>query len=333
MTAMSRVVLHRQDRRSTGSQERRPHRQKFEPDVRSLFVIHIDKRRRMTRRYHFGAMATAVRGKDAFIANRDVHATRPLKGSSIGDLMPCQSGDDACIITPTIAVLADGVGSSKFAAEYAKTLVLRVMHEVCYEFHKASKQAADDRLVTAIETAVCECDIGAGRDGSSTLCTVVLTGGSAWFGNLGDSGAMVLRKSPHNIFHVVFRTAVGQHAWNTPHQVSSTDSHEQATHVLQEQLTVSSFRLHADDIVIVASDGVFDNLTDEEIAVLVTHQHRNLDCLAVARTLAHVAQACSISRKSTPYSRNLAAHLGKPEHPTGKLDDVSVCVGRVALLG
>lgn len=117
--------------------------------------------------------------------------------------------------------------------------------------------------------------------GSTTACLAVLRDDELRIANLGDCGVLVVRGQG-----IIFRTAEQQHSFNFPFQLGtgSKDSPSDA-----ETFTV---KVKEGDIVIVASDGLFDNLFDDEIleiAVSMTETARGslaLDPQKLADTLA-----------------------------------------------
>jgi serine/threonine protein phosphatase PrpC len=116
--------------------------------------------------------------------------------------------------------------------------------------------------------------------GSSTACVVVLGNDELKIANLGDCGLSIIR---HN--HFVFRTEEQQHSFNFPYQLgtNSFDSPQDAQVCIMhhccclrlvliihstylQQFTV---KVEKGDIIILASDGLFDNLFDEDILEIV----------------------------------------------------------------
>ncbi len=117
--------------------------------------------------------------------------------------------------------------------------------------------------------------------GSSTACVVCLTtDGRLRTLNVGDSGFRVLRAergaaaaaaaavapsvaAPAAALEVVHRSAEQQHYFNCPLQLG-TGSRDRPEHGARELLEVRD-----GDLILMATDGVFDNLFDDEIAALL----------------------------------------------------------------
>ncbi|KAG0365041.1 hypothetical protein BGZ54_006929 [Gamsiella multidivaricata] len=93
-----------------------------------------------------------------------------------------------------------------------------------------------------------------GLIGSSTACLAILRDDELRIANLGDCGVSVIR---HNEF--IFRTEEQQHSFNYPYQLGtgSTDSPTDAQ--------VFTVKVESGDIVVMGTDGIFDNLFDEDI--------------------------------------------------------------------
>ncbi|ORX58235.1 protein serine/threonine phosphatase 2C [Hesseltinella vesiculosa] len=90
--------------------------------------------------------------------------------------------------------------------------------------------------------------------GSTTACIVLLCQDELRIANLGDCGISVIRQNNY-----VFRSEEQQHSFNFPYQLG-TASFDSPTDA--QQFTV---KVQDGDLMILASDGLFDNLYDEEI--------------------------------------------------------------------
>eukprot|EP01133_Synstelium_polycarpum_P005268 gene5268-6103_t len=152
--------------------------------------------------------------------------------------------------------------------------------------------------------------------GSSTCCIVMLDTDNLLSANLGDSGFLVIRDS-----EVYFRTREQQHAFNMPFQLG-TQSIDRPEHSI-----TSAFEVEEGDIIVLGTDGVFDNLFDDEIC-RITMKYRSepqLIARMVARRAYEVGNSTTIF---TPFAKN--AGLNGYIYSGGKLDDITVIVGIVA---
>ncbi|RCH79019.1 hypothetical protein CU098_006373, partial [Rhizopus stolonifer] len=90
--------------------------------------------------------------------------------------------------------------------------------------------------------------------GSTTACIVILCQDELRIANLGDCGVSVIRANDY-----IFRSEEQQHSFNFPYQLG-TASFDSPTDA--QQFTV---KIEEGDIIILGSDGLFDNLYDDEI--------------------------------------------------------------------
>lgn len=157
--------------------------------------------------------------------------------------------------------------------------------------------------------------------------------------NIGDSAAMLLRPAHRRFRHagevvwprLVLRTHEQTHFFNCPYQLSSTD----VAQVLTTADVIQAMAMEG-DILIVATDGVTDNLFDHQLQTIV---HRHLRALmspsadggtaaiealaqAVANEASTVGARADDPRTYTPFSQHAA--MEGYDAPGGKLDDVAV---------
>jgi protein phosphatase PTC7 len=155
--------------------------------------------------------------------------------------------------------------------------------------------------------------------------------------NLGDSGVMVLRPDGPQ-YVVAFRTKEQQHAFNFPFQLSSLETHRQhpnTQHDKPSQADVSTFYLRPRDIVVAATDGVFDNVFEDDIAQMATqHCSSTKDSQACANALAKaiVRMAQDVGKSPTalaPFGLNALKSM-RQLYKGGKLDDATTVVAVVS---
>jgi protein phosphatase PTC7 len=162
--------------------------------------------------------------------------------------------------------------------------------------------------------------------GSSTACVITLNNYNLDFANLGDSGFLLVRP-PSN---VIFRTTEQQHAFNTPYQLSYVSGRfaKETGFIsdLPRNAQQGSIPVKKGDIVILGTDGLFDNLFDNEILEIV--EQNCLDLKKTSETIVDVALKKSIKETGvTPFSRN--AQKNGYYFPGGKTDDITVVVARI----
>lgn len=156
--------------------------------------------------------------------------------------------------------------------------------------------------------------------GSCTACIVCLHEGKAHASNLGDSGFLISRDGA-----VAFISPQQQHEFNFPYQIGSPDSMSDSptkadAHVVD---------VRPGDILIAATDGLFDNVFPDEAAALVHLSKKKGDGPAeAAASLAKYAKSRALDQKYlSPFAYG-AQQLGY-RYLGGKLDDITVVVSYV----
>ncbi|CAI5472073.1 unnamed protein product [Closterium sp. Yama58-4] len=148
--------------------------------------------------------------------------------------------------------------------------------------------------------------------------------------SLGDAGVRVVRGS-----EVVHKTTPHEHFFDCPYQFGSESSDS------ADDAEVLSFSVQEGDTVVMASDGLFDNVFDKDIASIVkvfsgpSHAHVSRTATALA---ALAAKHAGDKEYMAPYTLEALEHgrdlpvwqkmMGK-KLSGGKQDDISVVVARV----
>jgi len=203
--------------------------------------------------------------------------------------------------------------------------------------------------------------------GSSTAIVAALDAAGSKLGvaNLGDSGLRQIRWQPgsHTDLggtRVVSRTVDQQHEFNCPFQLSRlprpsdfprlrAEGKEKLVRVVEKAAAVRqdtpsdadfyTLDVQEGDLVLLGSDGVFDNLHDHEVCHLLEMAISPLDAqgcgftdpMSVALAVAQAARCRSLDASAkTPFSQN-AAEAGL-YHVGGKVDDVTVVAAWVTRL-
>ena len=180
-------------------------------------------------------------------------------------------GEDAYFIaTNNLAMgIADGVGgwreSGVDPGEYSRSL----MRTAC-SFFEASSSVCDS-LVTMKEweewarQSLAVAHAKTRLPGSSTACVLVLNPERNWLSaaNLGDSGFVVIRNGT-----ILFQTPSLQHFFDCPFQFGAFPEYVEATDYPSDAQTYS-LNVMAGDIIIMGSDGLFDNCPLEELVSLL----------------------------------------------------------------
>lgn len=106
---------------------------------------------------------------------------------------------------------------------------------------------------------------GTYRGGSTTMCAAVIDqdSGTLNISNVGDSGALVFRKG-----QLVLKTKAGTEGFNTPYQFGF-DQEGRPYGLISLWETRYSLEVMPGDVIVMATDGVLDNLHDEELREMV----------------------------------------------------------------
>ncbi|KAJ6846920.1 putative protein phosphatase 2C 55 [Iris pallida] len=224
-------------------------------------------------------------------------------------------GEDAhfiCTEEQAIGV-ADGVGGwadqGIDAGEYARQLMSN------------SVAAIREQVKGFIDTATVleKAHSKTKEKGSSTACIIALTDQGLHAANIGDSGFIVVRNGS-----TIFRSPVQQHEFNMPYQLDCSGYGD-----LPSAAQVFTIPVEPGDVIVVGTDGLFDNLYTNEIAAIVVNATRSkLEPQIAAQKIVQLAhQRAMDNMRQTPFST--AAQQSGYRHYGGKLDDVSVVVSYV----
>ena len=158
--------------------------------------------------------------------------------------------------------------------------------------------------------------------GSSTCCLVFLDpiGRSVQSANLGDSGFLLYRPEGKTL---LYRTEDQLHGFNFPLQLGTGSSD------LPEHSETMDCPVEPGDILLLATDGVFDNVFDEDLLRLIDLNGR-MDVEKLAAAIAFTAYKHSLDpRYKSPFSVKEMGHFGESTCFGGKSDDISVVMARV----
>ncbi|EEF52541.1 protein phosphatase 2c, putative [Ricinus communis] len=155
--------------------------------------------------------------------------------------------------------------------------------------------------------------------GSSTACIIALTDEGLHAINLGDSGFIVVRDGC-----TVFRSPVQQHDFNFTYQLESGNNGD-----LPSSGQVFTIPVAPGDVIVAGTDGLFDNLYNNEITAVVVHAMRaGLGPQVTAQKIAALArQRAQDKDRQTPFST--AAQDAGFRYYGGKLDDITVVVSYI----
>ena len=214
-----------------------------------------------------------------------------------------------------------------------------------------AQEGTDDPLALVSRAATHNHETG--LKGSSTICVAVLDPVLRQLrsANLGDSGYLLLAQEfdqsggrhsvgdnfgvPSHSWHVRYRTPLQEHEFGRPYQLGH---HENADG--PEDVECASVPLDDGDILVMGSDGLFDNLHDSEIklaadSTIASLRSQDLSlvpnptrvAISLSRRLCLLAsqRAGDKSSMSTPYAL-AATEAFDMAFRGGKMDDITVLV-------
>eukprot|EP00917_Polyrhabdina_sp_WS-2016_P000457 GHVP01001051.1.p1 GENE.GHVP01001051.1~~GHVP01001051.1.p1 ORF type:complete len:898 (-),score=140.81 GHVP01001051.1:3566-6259(-) len=274
----------------------------------------------------------------------------PKKKKGADSLFICDAGRAVGV--------ADGVGEwdswgldpRKFAEELMSGCCASAHSDACKNISDVEKRC--DRIISeGFELTE--------SFGSATVLVATLNEEDGVLGvaNLGDSTLVVLRRlRVSGMFEVIYRTKELQHQFNCPYQLARLpppsqyeslmkEGKEHLVRVLQsssvlpqdtpEMAITSKVSLLEGDLIILGTDGLFDNLFEHEItslmnlalspyeAMCLMELHMTTPAYIVATALAEAATFRSRDSKAkTPFMRN--ARLAGTHYHGGKIDDITV---------
>jgi len=182
---------------------------------------------------------------------------------------------------------------------------------------RCAKDAVDNgKLIDPIDILTQAYEETKDISGSCTACVVSLEGDILDAVNVGDSGFMVLRNGK-----IIYRSKEQQYSFNYPYQLGTGSSHTPSDG------DATWIDIQDGDIVIVGSDGLFDNLFDQEILTIVNDntQSERADVQQIADFITQRAhEAAAQETIPTPFCVN--ARKSGYTYNGGKMDDITVVV-------
>ncbi|GMI68133.1 hypothetical protein like AT4G16580 [Hibiscus trionum] len=226
-----------------------------------------------------------------------------------------KGGEDAhfiCADEQAIGV-ADGVGGWAEVGVDAREFALELMSNSVTAIRDEPKGSIDP--VRVLEKA----HSNTKSQGSSTACIIALKEEGIHAINLGDSGFIVVRDGS-----TVFHSPVQQHSFNFTYQLESGNNGDLPS-------SGQVFRIHVlpGDVIVAGTDGLFDNLYNNEVtAVVVWSLRAGLSPESTAKQIATLARERAVDKnRQSPFAK--AAQDAEFRYNGGKLDDITVVVSYV----
>ncbi|KAL0076896.1 phosphatase 2C-like domain-containing protein [Phycomyces blakesleeanus] len=275
------------------------------------------------------------------------HAKRGRQTKTIQDnyYKSRQVGEDALFLRHDAIGVADGVGgwSENTPGSSPALYSRKLMHHAFLEMERFDNledphfcRHAEANPVEVLQATYDHSMREAHREnliGSSTACLAILRADEVRVANLGDCGISIIRNNSY-----IFRSEEQQHSFNYPFQLG-TRSRDRPKHAQSFNVKVQK-----GDIIIMGSDGLFDNVFDSEILATVRkhvssyiipgNEHRparvmEFDPQGLSDVLAKQALDASEDKRhiDSPFQRR-AMNSGF-YFQGGKADDISVVVAVV----
>lgn len=161
--------------------------------------------------------------------------------------------------------------------------------------------------------------------GSATACIVGMEGSNLISANLGDSGFMIVRLSADSKrVDLLFKSEEQQHSFNFPFQLGAQSRDR------PDDAELLSFPVQHGDLVILGTDGLFDNIDAKRICKIIE------TAIAVAdeskltlSTLARFIAADAFRTSQDPNAITPFTIGSRYRYRGGKPDDITVVVSRV----
>ncbi|PPS14407.1 hypothetical protein GOBAR_AA06172 [Gossypium barbadense] len=206
----------------------------------------------------------------------------------------------------------------------------RLVSGSCYLPHPAKEETGgeDAHFICANDEAIgvadggggwVEVGVDAGEFARELMCNSVAISGIHAI-NLGDSGFIVVRDGC-----TVYHSPVQQHGFNFTYQLESGDGGD-----LPSSGQVFKIPVLSGDVIIAGTDGLFDNLYNNEITAAVVHGLRaGFNPQLMAKQIATLARERAVDKnRQTPFAK--AAQDAGFRYYGGKLDDITVVVSYIA---
>jgi protein phosphatase PTC7 len=236
-----------------------------------------------------------------------------------------RGGEDAASTSPQFLVVADGVGGwvqrGVNPGLYSKLLTKSVMElgernttlSLTEIVHAANWLAADQHL------------------GSATCTTLKLTGKNTIQAlNIGDSGYSIHRRNEKDQLELVFASEPGQKRFNFPNQLGGKHGDD-----VKDVGVERTHTLDPDDVIVIYSDGVSDNLFPAEfhscLDSAVDDEDETLQSFSLAADCI-ARNAYFLGKDKTfdsPFAQGARAAGWGNSYRGGKHDDITVVVAQI----
>jgi len=230
-----------------------------------------------------------------------------------------RGGEDSYLVSSptnsTIAV-ADGVGGWESKGVNPRAFADEILRKT-YSFVKSGEKDPKNAISASFPLL--------SEIGSATFCMGKMdSDGIFRVANIGDSGFMVIRNEK-----ILLESAEHQHEFNYPYQLGIGEDGKPHGQDRPADAQVYRMQLEKGDIVVMGTDGLFDNLWPKQILSII--EMHPLNPKALSKQLATIAYEESQKKDNfVPFfQRAKEAKIPYPTYQGGKEDDISVIVSVV----
>ncbi|WEJ92652.1 serine/threonine-protein phosphatase [Yamadazyma tenuis] len=256
---------------------------------------------------------------------------------SPADTLSIKAGDDAMLVSPTVLGVADGVSGWESKGEHCSSGVwsrsmletlsrLLTEYKIAHYPHNLNKRDIDQIIDDSYLHTSHLMDLQ-NLNGSSTLVLCMLSGEYLKMISIGDSKLFVIRDG-----QIVKTNEEQLISELCPKQIGT----QTLTQLPSEMAWVDAMKLQENDVILLCSDGITDNLYEDEINKYLNEylNEQNLGLRQAAQKLLSKAKEIAFDDYAfTPYNEKVNAlpkeKFGNKSSCGGKLDDMSICLARV----
>lgn len=237
-----------------------------------------------------------------------------------------KGGEDAYTASKTLLAVADGVGGWASKGVDPGLFAKQLCRDIQSLYDKNSKETLKNILVEAVKMNR--------NTGSSTACLASIDENSGLMKttNLGDSGYVIWRVVMNKDaveLQKVFRSKEQQYRFNFPYQCGTNCDLPYKAYDTEHQM------LSHTDLVVMGTDGLLDNVYDDDMKPCLTKQIAEKDAkiwlkdpTAAAECIGQQAYVNGKNRNyDSPFAKGAREH-GK-RYMGGKEDDITVIVAQV----
>lgn len=213
-----------------------------------------------------------------------------------------------------------GIDSGKFAEEFLDLCRANLL-DIDSSASTASNSPRYSTPITSLKSAAKSAFIDVRKYGSCTFLLASISGETIKICNLGDSSLALIRFE-NDEPKLLLQTSPQVYSFNTPYQIGKQDKLDTKWSQAGELADEYEMKVAPGDLLITATDGLWDNLYISEILELAKKFRK--DPALLAKSLSSRAYIKSKSTQRTPFQDSVEAEYGIGFWIGGKPDDITV---------